>query len=110
MIGMSEEEFWHSNPRKMKPHVEAFNMAKKQKAEEQNSYNYMLGRYFVDALLCTVGNMLGGKGSKKFEYPEEPYQLFKEEPKEITKEEAMEDAMSFFNALAIRSGKEKVNY
>ena len=46
---------------------------------------YLQGRYFVDALLSTVGNMFSKKGSKVLEYPREPYNLDAE--RELTQEE-----------------------
>lgn len=74
MLGISYKEFWELNPHIVNILVNA--ETKKQKAElrKQNALCHLQGRYFAEALLATVGNMLSSKG-KKFEYPDEPYTL-----------------------------------
>lgn len=58
---------------------------------------FVQGRYIVDALLCTVGNMFGGKNAK-FEYPEQAYSLNSEE-KELTEEEIQNQRVQFMAML-----------
>lgn len=74
-IGIDEDRFWHLNPRLIKPYIKAYRIRK----QEENSMLYVQGRYFLDALLCSVGNMFKGKTAKAFEYPKKPYELFAEE-------------------------------
>lgn len=74
----------------MTPHdvlliLEGYQAKRKLDTEYQNTMMYIQGRYFVDALLCTVGNMFTKKGSKQMEYPKEPYNL--EPNRELTQEE-----------------------
>ena len=58
---------------------------------------YVQGRYMVEALLCTVGNMLGGKNAK-FSYPEKPYSLVKQE-EHLTEDEIEKQRQQFIAAL-----------
>lgn len=58
---------------------------------------YIQGRYMVDALLCTVGNMLGGKNAK-FDYPEQAYSVGNKE-RELTEEEIQSQREQFVATL-----------
>lgn len=49
-------------------------MALERRIEHDNAMAHLQGIYIRDALLATVGNMFSGK-SKKFDYPEKPYDL-----------------------------------
>lgn len=74
----------------MTPHdvlvvLEGYKLHRKQETEYQNLMMYIQGRYMVDAILCTVGNMFSKKGAKQIEYPKEPYDL--EPDRELTQEE-----------------------
>lgn len=66
-IGMTYDQYWYGDPLM----VRAFYEAHKLKLRLQDENNWLLGRYFADAILATVGNQLSGKG--EFKYPEEPY-------------------------------------
>ena len=65
------------NPRRLTLYINAFTKKTKREFEYQNTLAFIQGRYFVDALMTTVGNMFSGKGHKPFEYPEKPYELGK---------------------------------
>ena len=56
-------------------------MAQKRQIEKDNYMAHLQGVYFVEALMSTVGNMLGGKNSKKHEYPAKPYEINLDEEK-----------------------------
>lgn len=84
-IGVSYNEFWSLTPKAVLQILEGYNMAQKRKMEYDNLISYIQGRYFVDALACTVGNMFSKKGAKAHEYPKEPYNF--EGEKELTQEE-----------------------
>ena len=58
---------------------------------------FVQGRYMVEALLCTVGNMLGGK-NVSFKYPEQAYSLNDTET-ELTEEEIELQRQQFIAAL-----------
>lgn len=86
----------------MTPHeillvLEGFKEKQKREMEIQNTMMYIQGRYFVDALLCTVGNMFSKKGAKSIEYPKEPYQLG--EPRELTEAEKQAQVDQLFANL-----------
>lgn len=104
-IGIDEERFWTMNPRKMKPYTEAYRILKK----EQNFMMYIQGRYFADALLCTVGNMFKDKHSKAFDYPKEPYSLF-EAKVELTEEEKQRQRENLILSLKIMQTNFNINH
>lgn len=60
---------------------------------------FIQGRYIVEALLCTVGNMLGGKNSK-FTYPEQPYSMTVKE-QELTEDEIQRQREQFIAMLQV---------
>lgn len=84
-IGISYREFWTLTPKAVLLILEGYNETRKRKLDYDNLMAYIQGRYFVDALLCTVGNMFSKKGSKQLDYPKEPYNL--EGDRELTQEE-----------------------
>lgn len=61
VMGMTEEYFWESNPRKMKPYIEAY----KQKELLNDTNNWMLGQYIRSAIASSL--------DKKNKYPEKPH-------------------------------------
>lgn len=58
---------------------------------------YIQGMYVRDALLCTVGNMFGGKNTK-FTYPEKAYSLASEE-KKLSEDEVQRQRDAFVATL-----------
>lgn len=84
-IGISYHDFWSMTPKIVLLILEGYNQAEKRKFDYNNLVAFIQGRYFVDALLCTVGNMFSKKGAKTIEYPKEPYNL--EGERELTQEE-----------------------
>ena len=99
-IGIGFNEFWHMTPRK----VTLCQKAHEKVIEEKNFLAYVQGQYVVEALLATVGNMFSGKGSKKFEYPNKPHDLFEKpvEEHELTQEEKDTRAKALFADLMAR--------
>lgn len=61
VLGMTEAQFWESNPRKMKAYSEAFKQ--RQKIEDAN--NWSLGIYIKSAIASALDS--------KNKYPEKPY-------------------------------------
>ena len=68
---------------------------------------FIQGRYMVEALLCTVGNMLGGKNTK-FSYPEQAYSMSHQETK-LTEEEIQRQREQFIAALTAMGNNFKLN-
>ena len=60
LIGMNEEQFWETNPRKMKPYSEAF----KQRQMMKDNEDWRLGLYIKAAIASSFNN--------KNKYPEKP--------------------------------------
>lgn len=88
----------------MTPHevmlcFEGYKNQKEQEKEWQNTMMYIQGRYFVDALLCTVGNMFSKKGARQIKYPKEPYQI--SEPRELTQAEKDAQVKELFGNLML---------
>lgn len=57
---------------------------------------FVQGRYMVEALLCTVGNMFGKNAN--FKYPEQPYSTSNKEH-QLTEDEIEEQRQQFIAAL-----------
>lgn len=74
-LGTTYNDFWQLNPRIINVMVEAYNESKKNEIRQANMLYHLEGKYFMDALLATVGNMFRGRGQKVFEYPDEPITL-----------------------------------
>lgn len=74
-LGTTYNDFWQLNPRIINVMVEAYNESKKNEIRQANMLYHLEGKYFMDALLATVGNMFRGRGQKAFEYPDEPITL-----------------------------------
>ena len=63
-MGISYEEFWKLNPRKINVIVEGYKL--KRKVEDEKSW--LLGEYVFDAVSLAIGNALRKKGVKPKEY------------------------------------------
>ena len=74
------------NPHKIDIYVQGVNQKAKREFEMSNVIAHIQGMYFVDALLCTVGNMFKDKHSETFEYPKKPYD-FNGDSSELTEDE-----------------------
>lgn len=92
-IGVDLGSFWRLNPHTLHLIAEGYEIAFKRQIEANNTMAYLQGQYFVEALLCTVGNMFSDKRSNKHKYPEKPYDLNLDGNKE---ERAKEDQIQLF--------------
>ena len=63
-MGVSREEFWTLNPRKVKILVEAYQL----KRQIEDEKMWMLGGYVFDAVSIALGNSFRKKGQKPHEY------------------------------------------
>ena len=106
-IGMTYDEFWNQDVAM----VRAYRKAHELKRRQQNDALWMQGRYVLDALLATVGNMFADKSATKNEYPAEPYPVTAEQvaEKEAAKRREMEERMKAdMLALATRMIKKQM--
>lgn len=95
--GISLDRFGKLNMKEI--HYIANAYAERQKAEFEKAdvSAYIQGRYMVDALLATVGNMLGGKKAN-FTYPEQAYSLTHQE-QELSEDEIQRQRDAFVASL-----------
>lgn len=103
---MSYKEFMHSTPKVIHAYFKGYDI----KREWEDYRDWYLGQYFADALMSTVGNQLGGKNSKKHNYPKKPYIVDnKSKQKNIQKQRelfvASLEAMKTNFELSKKSGK-----
>lgn len=70
-IGVSKSEVLESCPKELWP----YDKAHIKKIEQTNGLMHIQGQYIAEAIKSTVCNMLGGKTSKKYEYPKKPYEI-----------------------------------
>ncbi len=74
-MGISESEFWKLNPRKVDRLIQAEHLRISRQLDYDNTVAFIQGAYIAESILSTVVNFLGGKGSRKHEYPAKPYDL-----------------------------------
>lgn len=98
-IGVIYKDFWELTPHDVCLIIEGHRKSVQQKLDYDNLIAYIQGRYFVDALACTVGNMFSKKGAKHLEYPKEPYDVNPKEERELTEEEKAVQVKAIFDNL-----------
>ena len=101
-LGITYDEFWRMNPRLL----DIYGKVYRDKLEDKDREMWILGSYFRDALISTVGNMFKSKGSKTIEYPKTPYMQSEEfkrlnNNQELTEEEKIEQTKILFGQLQI---------
>ena len=70
--GISYAEFGKLTMRDIRFIAKAYSEKLEEDFKAADVMAYIQGRYMVDALLCTVGNMFSSKGTN-FDYPEKAY-------------------------------------
>lgn len=106
IIGIEYKDFWSMTPHDINVCFEGYEKKQEYAIDLQNALMYIQGRYFVEALLCTVGNMFSKKGAKTLEYPKEPYDI--KPPRELTQEEKdAQVAMIFANLQRMKESFER---
>ena len=70
--GISYTEFGKLTMKQIRHIANAYSEKVEEEFKIADTMAFIQGRYIVDALLCTVGNMLGGKQAD-YSYPEQPY-------------------------------------
>lgn len=95
--GVSYEDFGKLNMKKIRYIAKAYSEKVEADFKIADTMAFIQGRYMVDALLCTVGNMFGGKNAK-FSYPEQAYSMANQE-RELTEEEKQRQREEFIATL-----------
>ena len=99
---MTEEQFWHSNPRIIKVWEKAFKL-------KQNRTNELIhawvGNYGISALGYAIDHCLNGRKART-EYMKEPIQLF-EKTKEDLEKDSEKARQAFLSWAGIAQSKYK---
>ena len=98
LIGVSEDQFWNSTVRQLKPYATLYE--KRQFEKDRDAYRQ--GAYIYEALVSVMSS-LGGKRSKIHHYPDKPFMATQEEEKRIeamTEEEKTDKVEEIFAMLA----------
>ena len=94
-MGVSYEEFWTLNPRKMKAYERAFRIRRK----HEDANMWIMGAYVTEALGVVIGNSFG-KG-RKLEYRKQPFSEDIVDYSNLTEEEKIEKTNQFFGVLEL---------
>lgn len=97
IVGIDYNDFWRMTPHDVKLIMEGYQRRQEQDIEMKNTMMFIQGRYVVDALACTVGNMFSRKGSQANKYPSKPYDITP--PRELTEEEKNVQVKAIFDNL-----------
>ena len=95
--GITYEQFGKLTMKDIRVIANAYSEKIKDDFRLADTMAFIQGRYMVEALLCTVGNMLGGKNTK-FSYPDEPYSASYTK-NELTEDEIELQRQQFITAL-----------
>lgn len=98
-IGMTYDEYWYASPYLVKAYEKAHNL----KLRQMNEQLWLQGMYFYEAFSIVLGNMFGKKGSRKKNYPSEPYDIFDKSDREMRMdaEKERKKAISSLEALKL---------
>lgn len=105
--GVSLEDFGKLTMRKMRIIAKAYSDKLQEDFKMSDMVAFIQGRYMVEALLCTVGNMLGGRNCN-FKYPEQAYSMNDAE-QELTEEEIELQRQQFMAALQTMQHNFEIN-
>ena len=97
--GISLEEFGKLTMKRMQIIANAYTEKVNDEFRMSDVVAFIQGRYMVEALLCTVGNMLGGKNAK-FKYPEKAYTMMNEE-ENLTEDEIQRQREQFIAMMKV---------
>lgn len=104
MAGVSFNEFGKLNMKQIRYISLAYAQKRETEFKMADVSAFIQGRYMVNALLCTVGNMCGGQ----YEYPEQPYSMTKQET-DLTEDEIQQQREQFVAALKTMERNFKLN-
>lgn len=100
-IGMSEEDFWKSNPHKIKFHLEAYKLKKKNEISMNNEFAWLQGVY--------ISHAIGSCFSKKHSYPKDPLKIDTSK-KELTEDEKEVQRKKLIYSLRIMQQNFEMNH
>lgn len=88
----------------MNPHIinlliKADNERRAYEIQHQNALAHLQGKYMMEAILTTVGNMFKKKSAKPHEYPEKPFEI--NQKKELTEVELKKQRELFMAGLLV---------
>ena len=86
MMGMSYEDYWHSDYTVYKFYRKAW----KARREAENHRDWLLGAYFYNAVGTAIGNAFRKKGARVQNYLEEPFPIFPLSKEQAAEKEARE--------------------
>ena len=96
--GISYDEFGKLNMKKIRIISKAYSEKVEDDFRVSDVIAFIQGRYMVEALLCTVGNMLGSKA--KFKYPEQAYSMQGKE-EELSEDEIQRQREQFIAMMQV---------
>ena len=99
---MTYEDFWYKEPEL----AVAFLKADRIRRKRVNNEMYAQGLYFYAALNCSLSNAFAKKGSKKIEYPTEPFPIDQQEVREREIEKCKAAAKAF-SALVFEKNRQR---
>lgn len=105
-IGVPYDLFWHLNPTKLKPFMDAYH----RKQREIDAQMWYMGQYFMKALDATVLNIFRDKNTKRGEYFEKPLlemAEFQKKEQKLSEEEIIKRTEALFLQLEVMSNNEK---
>lgn len=100
VYGMTEDEFWAMNPKRIRPYKKAYEIRLKERDEQ----SWLQGLYIHQALLSTVGNMFRGKTAKPYSYPDKPFAADKDtsaSDRPLTEKERQRQVEALFLSLQV---------
>lgn len=80
LIGVTEEQFWNSTVRQLKPYATLY----EKKEYEKDRDAYRQGAYIYEALVSVMSGLAGKRG-KLHHYPDKPFMANQQEEKRIEK-------------------------
>lgn len=75
---MSAEEFWHGDSSL----VNAFREADELRQRRMNQESWLQGLYIYNGVAVAITNAFGKRGSKRQDYPKQPYDIFEKSEEE----------------------------
>ena len=99
IIGITEEQFWHMNPRMFEPYYQA----EKLRHEKRDNYLWMMGSYVYEGVATALSNMFHKRGQKIHEFRDKPYTYeIKENRGELPQDEVVKKTEILFQMLTIK--------
>ena len=105
--GISYTDFGKLNMIQIRHIAKAYSEKVEDDFRKSDVIAFIQGRYVVEALLCTVGNMLGGKNAK-FTYPDKAYTMQNEE-EHLSEEEIQRQREQFIAMMQVMEKNFKNN-